>query len=226
MADGSNKTTLVDSVTRIQQFQLDSLATRLSTLEHRLTGKFGDACDLLCNQEAINVSLLSAALTIKQLAGQVNVIIHASAILLLIPRILEPGEVVQSVSLGAGNTNRDFDLETDRRIAEFKFISWRGGSESIRQNSLFKDFYWLAEHETHKSRYLYVLGLRYPQRFLEGKRALSSVLSRDKSLYDDFQHRYGQRFQVVRDYYHYRQEQVNLLDVLTIAPDMFQLLQP
>lgn len=28
-------------------------------------------------------------------------------------RILEPGEVVQSASLGAGNTNRRFNLETD-----------------------------------------------------------------------------------------------------------------
>jgi RNA polymerase sigma-70 factor (ECF subfamily) len=33
---------------------------------------------------------------------------------------LEPGELVQSLSLGAGNTGRAHDLETDRRIDEFR----------------------------------------------------------------------------------------------------------
>jgi hypothetical protein len=61
--------------------------------------------------------------------------------------ILRPGEVIDCVSLGAGNTGRAFDLETNLRIAEFKFIHWQGGPESIRQNSLFKDFYEMAEHE-------------------------------------------------------------------------------
>lgn len=43
-----------------------------------------------------------------------------------LPHILEPDERVESVSLGAGNTGRDFDLETNVRVAEFKFIHWRG----------------------------------------------------------------------------------------------------
>jgi hypothetical protein len=43
-------------------------------------------------------------------------------------------------------TGRSFDLETSYRVAvaEFKFIRWQGGPESIRQNQLFKDFYLLA----------------------------------------------------------------------------------
>ena len=80
--------------------------------------------------------------------GQINVVIHALGILLCLPHILRPGEVIDYVSLGAGNTGRAFDLETSLRIAEFKFIHWQGGPESIRQNSLFKDFYEMAEHET------------------------------------------------------------------------------
>ena len=70
------------------------------------------------------------------------------------------------MSLGAGNTGRSFDQETDRRVAAFKFIRWQGGPESIRQNSVFKDFFLLAEHDTVKRRYLYVLGNHYPLKFL------------------------------------------------------------
>ena len=60
------------------------------------------------------------------------------------------------MSLGAGNTGRAFDLETNKRIAEFKFIRWQGGPEAIRQNALFKDFYFMAEHAGVKRKYLYV----------------------------------------------------------------------
>ena len=80
----------------------------------------------------------------------------------MLPHILEPDERIEYVSLGAGNTGKAFDLETDRRNAEFKFINWRGGSEAIRENTLFKDFYLMAEHETHKLKFLYVLDTKHP----------------------------------------------------------------
>jgi hypothetical protein len=63
-------------------------------------------------------------------------VIHALGILLCLPHILRPGEVIDYVSLGAGNTGRAFDLETSLRVAEFKFIHGQGGPGSIRQNSL------------------------------------------------------------------------------------------
>ena len=87
---------------------------------------------------------------IKQLTGQINVMIHALGILLCLPHILGADEIIDYVSLGAGNTGRGFDLETNRRIAEFKFIHWQGGPQSIRRNALFKDFYEMAEYETDK----------------------------------------------------------------------------
>src|SRR5208283_3156081 len=122
--------------------------------------------------------VLGAAGQIKQLAGQINVVIHALGILLCLPHILRAGEVIEYVSLGAGNTNRNFDLETNQRIAEFKFIRWQGGPEVIRQNALFKDFYEMAEHATEKQRLLYVLGTQHPEKFFNGGRAISSVLGR------------------------------------------------
>ena len=62
--------------------------------------------------------------------------------------------VVPSLVLGAGNTGREFDLETNYRIAEFKFIHWRGGPDTIRQNSIFKDFFLLADGESANRKYL------------------------------------------------------------------------
>jgi hypothetical protein len=85
---------------------------------------------------------------VKRLAREINVVIHALGILLCLPHILEPEETIEYVSLGAGNTGRAFDLETNKRIAEFKFSRWQGGAEAIRQNSLFKDFYCMAEYDS------------------------------------------------------------------------------
>ena len=47
----------------------------------------------------------------------------------------------------------------------------------IRQNALFKDFYLTAEHDSAERKYLYVMGIKQPLKFLNGGRALSSVLS-------------------------------------------------
>ena len=71
-----------------------------------------------------------------------------------------------------------FDLETNLRVAEFKFINWRGGTETIRQNGVFKDYLLLALHPTAKRKHLYLLGTDHAVKFLRGGRALSSVLNR------------------------------------------------
>ncbi len=150
---------------------------------------------------------------IKKEVGDINMIIHAVTILVILPRILENGEHVISLSLGAGNTGRQFDLETNRRIAEFKLIDWKGGAESIRQNSLFKDFYNLAENEGRKKRYLYVNGTEFPLKFLNGNRSLKSVMSRGNKLWAEFRAEYGNRFTYVSDYYKYRKRRVRLEDI-------------
>ena len=94
--------------------------------------------------------MLQSAFQIKSVAGQINVIVHAVGILLSLPEILREGEEVISLSLGAGSTGKDFDLETNLSIAEFKFIQWRGGAEAIRQNQVFKDFYSDKELRTYE----------------------------------------------------------------------------
>lgn len=164
--------------------------------------------------------VLGAAGLVKQLAGQINVVIHALGTLLCLPHILRPGEVIEYVSLGAVNTGRAFDLQTNLRIAEFKFIHWQGGPESIRQNSLFKDFYEMAEHMTSKEKYLYVLGTVHAEKFLNGGRAMSSVLSRNETLRKKFTEKFGDRYRTVHDYYLPRKESVVIQDVSPFVPGL------
>ena len=61
-------------------------------------------------QKAISPAALRAALNLKDTFGQINVVIHALGILNMLPHILEEEEQVHYVTLGAGDTGRDFDL--------------------------------------------------------------------------------------------------------------------
>jgi hypothetical protein len=141
----------------LKRFTRTDLGGTLSGIESAVKGLTAASCAKTLSTAGVTSEVLSAAASLKRLAGQVNVAIHATGILLCLPHILEAEEIIEYVSLGAGNTGREFDLETNRRIAEFKFIHWRGGAESIRQNLLFKDFYLLAESKSSKRKYLYVL---------------------------------------------------------------------
>jgi hypothetical protein len=155
---------------------------------------------------------------LKEAAAQIDEVVHATGILLSLPHILCDGETVEQLSLAAGNTGRAFDLETDLRIAEFKFITWQGASDTVRQDSLFRAFFSLAEAFTPKERYLYVVGSEHPLRFLNGGRALSSVMSRGNKLWAQFQELYGQSFSVVRDYYAHRKDSVEVVDLAEVVP--------
>jgi hypothetical protein len=163
--------------------------------------------------------VLMAALEIKEIVGQINTIIHAWGILVSLPNILYPEEQVEYVSLGAGNTGKKFDLKTTRRVAEFKFISWKGGSESIRQNGLFKDFHNLVENGGNLEKYLYVTGTEHPIRFFKGTRNLKSVLSKDRHLSDLFFENYGDKYTTVNEYYHEFQNSIKIVDLRTIVPE-------
>jgi hypothetical protein len=122
--------------------------------------------------------------------------------------------------VGCGKHREEFDLETNRRIAEFKFIHWRGGPESIRQNQLFKDFYLLSESPSPKRKYLYVLGTKHPLKFFNGGRALSSVLSRNHKLLKQFEGAHGEKFETVRDYFLAHKNLVEIEDVSGWVPEL------
>jgi hypothetical protein len=201
------------SLAAFQHFCGSDLTATLARIESSIRGVSAEGLpDALSTFGASNDTLAGAG-HFKRLIGQLNVVIHALGILLCLPHILEVGETIESVSLGAGNTGRPFDLETNFRVAEFKFIRWQGGAETIRQNSLFKDFYLLAEHDTPKKKYLYVLETHRPLKFLNGGRALDSVFSKNVTLYRQFHGKYGETYRTVRDFYQPRQTLILIKDV-------------
>ena len=200
----------------LKRFQGASLKQSLASIEVAAIGLDVEGARALCRARGVDNDLLQAAMSLKRVAGQINVIIHAAGILRSLGSLLEPGEIIESASLGAGNTGRRFDLETNRRVAEYKFIDWKGGPEAIRQNGIFKDFYSLAEYETHKSKHLYLLGIRVPLQFFTGRRALRSVLGHNPEVLAEIRAKYGSDVRVVRDYYGLKKEEVEIRDVAPI----------
>jgi hypothetical protein len=210
---------VAEAIHLLQMFRGADLTQTIYQIEKSLKGISTESYSTVLTTSGAKAEVLCAAGLLKQLAGQINVVIHALGILLCLPHILQPGEVIDYVSLGAGNTGRAFDLETNLRVAEFKFIRWQGGPESVRQNSLFKDFYEMAEDETRKEKYLYVLGTEHGERFFNGGRALSSVL-RNVTLRDKFNEKFGDRYRTVRDYYLPRKGLVVIQDVSRFVPEL------
>jgi hypothetical protein len=221
MADPNDpQIAIASAVHLLRTFRGPDLTQTIREIEKSLKGVSVDGCSHVLARSGVKNEVLGTAGLVKQLAGQIDVVVHTLGILLCLPRILKPGEIIEYASLGAGNTKRKFDLETNRRIAEFKFIRWQGGSESIRQNSLFKDFYGLAEQNTQKDKFLCVLGTEHGDKFFNGGRALESVLSRNDSLKKSFNAKYQNRFMTVRDYYHFKNGSVVIQDVSALVPEL------
>lgn len=210
---------LFEAVKCLEGFHEADLTKRIQQLENELAGITGAVASDFCSRNALN-EVFDAACLIKRVAGQVNVIIHAAGIILSLPFILRRNEKIVSLSLGAGNTGKQFDLETDCQIAEFKFIYWQGGSETIRQNGLFKAFYELAEYDNPKRlrKCLYIVDDQYPLKFLNGRRAVSSVFDRYPDLLSGMEKRFDERFLTVRDYYLFRKEEVCIIALKRIVP--------
>ena len=219
---------LEEAAKRIEDFGAGpALTARIKEFEAVGSGLRPRQIEKVLAREDVGAELIAAARTIKALAGQVNVIMHAAGILVSLPYILESSEIVESLSLGAGNTGRDHDLVTDRRIAEFKFIDWRPARNTIRQNVLFADVFSVASAKTDKRRIVYVLGTEHAMKFLRGGRAISSVLSRSSKVRVGFYDRYGtDTFATVRDYWASVCDSVEILDLRELVPQFFAVGPP
>ena len=212
---------LVEAVALLEALtKASGLTPWIAGLEVGLLGADGAKVGAAIERDGIGRETLDAALLIKRVSGQINVLVHAIGILNALPYILGPGERVVSLSLGAGNTGRPYDLETDERVAEFKFTAWRGGPESIRQNQLFKDLFYLVSRPTTKRRYLYVVGKARPMHFFEHGRALTSVLSKDAATEARFRAMYGDQFRTVREYYATVRHLVQIVDLADLVPGL------
>ncbi len=113
---------MIQALQSVGTFVASDLTTKIAEMEWAVKGCDSGQCSIKSTEAGVTSELLSAAYAVKRAAAQINVLVHAVGGLLLLPKIMEPGEKIEYVSLGAGNSGRDFDLETDRRVAEFKFI--------------------------------------------------------------------------------------------------------
>lgn len=106
-------------------------------------------------------SLLDAALVVRERVGMLDTLIHAAVITQVLPMILDDDEVlINRPSLGAGNDpGRVYDLETNKRVAEFKVSSWKG-RDSMRQRGLFADVAGLSLDDSGRRRQVFVVGQR------------------------------------------------------------------
>lgn len=211
---------IADALLKLEKVhRYDMLTKTISTYESSLQSKTIVEIENSLASMDFDTEIYNAAVEIKEFVSQIDVVIHAWGILSALPHILEPDEQIEYLSLGAGNTGKRFDMATNKRVAEFKFINWRGGPESIRQNSIFKDFYNLVENgdDSHK-RYLYVLGTEVPLKFLNNKRKMKSVLSKNNKLMADFEAKYPD-IEYVYQYYNRFKHLVEIVDITTYIPE-------
>jgi len=147
--------------------------------------------------------LLNAARSVKRAAAQIDVVIHALGILVLLQSILEEGEMVESLSLGAASSEvKRFDLETNRRIAEFTFIEWTG-NDNTRLQKIFKDFYRIAEFNTPKRKEIWLSDDSYVLKYLRSGSSIRSATHKHRDVWEDFRANYAS-IDKVCDYYRLR----------------------
>ena len=117
--------------------------------------------------------------------------------------------------LGDGSTKSSMVPVAVSGDLRFKSISvgWDHTCGVTNHNSLFKGFFELAEFETEKSKFIYVVGTTLPLKFLKGGRALASVLSRFPAISNRITSKYGDGVTRVRDYYRLKEDEVEIVDV-------------
>ncbi|MDQ7808174.1 hypothetical protein Q5425_30945 [Amycolatopsis sp. A133] len=173
-------------------FDREDLSSRVVRLEALLEGADSETVGARVAPEGMTDDLIRGALLVRQHAGRINDLIHAAMIVRALPKILEPGErIVRRPSLASGNDrSRKFDLETDRRVAEFKAAEWKG-RDAMRKRTLVADLVGLVLERDHRRAELYVLG-RMPIDFLQrSSSTMEWALVRSSP---HLRHAYEQRF--------------------------------
>ena len=87
----------------LQEFGTDpaTIRSRIGRLEEAVEGLCATDAHAVAERAGASSRLLTGALLVKRLSGQVNVVIHAVGILQALPFVLDPDEMVIAVSLGA-----------------------------------------------------------------------------------------------------------------------------
>lgn len=127
-------------------------------------------------------SIFLAAKIIKDASSQIDEIVHASGIMIAKEVWLNEDEEVQYLSLGAGNHKERFDMETNLRIAEFKFGKWNDNSANgIRRRGYFSNYINLLTANDQRNKYFIVEDKKSFLKFVSGKATWRNVLSKNPS---------------------------------------------
>lgn len=216
--------TLEDRIGPLLDF-LDAtpLTASIAQLEFALDGLAAEEVLPVLAKQGVTVDLLRAGLEARALFGRIDDLIHAAAISLALPHLLEPGETLRRPSLGAGNDpSRPYDVETDRRIAEFKFSGWKG-SDAMRKRQLFKDLVHLAAAPADGRRVeLYVTGAR-PIRFLNTTRSTAAwaLNGGSDTTRDLFVERFGDLVVTISEFARGAGARVQIIDLEQRLPHLF-----
>ncbi|WP_149207366.1 hypothetical protein [Flavobacterium johnsoniae] len=123
-----------------------------------------------------------AAKIIKEASSQIDEIVHASGIMIAKEVWLNEDEKVEYLSLGAGNHKERFDMETNLRIAEFKFGKWNEKSANgIRRRGYFGNYVSLLAANDPRIKYFVVEDKVAFIKFMSGKATWRNVLNKNPS---------------------------------------------
>lgn len=112
----------------------------------------------------------------------------------------------------------ELTLKRTAELPSSRSLSGREGRRPIRQNKVFKDFYFLAEEKTSIRRELCVVGAETPLKFFRSRRRISGILDSNAKLGAHFQSRHGDRFKVVCEYYRENKDKVEIKDIAGLLP--------
>lgn len=199
------------------------LTSRVAATEAKLEGLDAEGARDALAGDLLSIETAVAAMAVRASLGRVSDLIHASVICAALPRILEKGErVAVRPSLASGNDpSRAYDLETDRRIAEFKVAVWQTGSNVMRKRALFADLVALAMDPRPLRKQLFVVG-ELPGRFLRASKSEAHmVLQRaHQNLRHRFSQTYGSQPLSVAEFSHTFASSVELIDLRAILPEL------
>jgi len=199
------------------------LTTRVAAAEAALEGLDAHAVGVALEGHALSVETAVAAMAVRASLGRVSDLIHASVICGALPRILEPGErVTVRPSLASGNDpTRLYDLETDRRVAEFKAAVWQTGSNVMRKRALFADLVALAMDPRPLRKQLFVVGDQ-PARFLRSSKSEAHMILQraDERLRLRFVDQFGAAPISVADFSVRFASDVEIVDLGSVLPEL------
>ena len=223
-----NSSRIVEALSEVLLFRGDSqtFRHRIAAVEAAVIGKNAVEAITSARSEGLTDGVLAGSLLVKAASAQIDVVLHAAGIIAALPYVLEPGERIEYVSLGAGNTGKPHDLETDLQIAEFKFIKWQGGSEAVRQDSLLIDLFHLATTRTSKKKVMYLTGLETPLDFLEGStRDVRKALAHRLGVPGQFVNFYGDESPTVKEYWASIRDLVEVRDLVGLVPEFDHMVE-